>query len=49
VIPQPAKPYELHTTPTVRRQLAEQLPEAVATAALESITGPLFVQPASAG
>jgi mRNA-degrading endonuclease RelE of RelBE toxin-antitoxin system len=34
--------YRLLTTPTVRRQLAEELPEAIATAALEFITGPLM-------
>jgi mRNA interferase RelE/StbE len=38
-------PYTLRTTPTVRRALGETLPEAVAAAAYEFITGPLLVQP----
>ena len=38
-------PYTLRTTPTVRRALAETLPEAVAAAAYEFITGPLLEQP----
>ncbi len=37
--------YRLVTTPTVRRQLAEALPEAVAFAAYEFITGPLLDNP----
>ena len=37
--------YELRTTPTVRRALGETLPEAVATAAHEFITGPLLRDP----
>ena len=37
--------YALRTTPTVRRAIAETLPEAVAAAALEFITGPLLKQP----
>jgi mRNA interferase RelE/StbE len=37
--------YELRTTPTVRRALGETLPEAVATAACEFITGPLLKDP----
>ena len=37
--------YTLRTTPTVRRQLTEELPEAVATAAFEFITGPLLNNP----
>jgi len=37
--------YTLQATPTVRRQLAEELPEAVAAAALEFITGPLLDNP----
>jgi mRNA interferase RelE/StbE len=37
--------YELRTTPTVRRALGETLPEAVATAAYEFITGPLLRDP----
>jgi mRNA interferase RelE/StbE len=41
--------YTLQTTPTVRRQLAEQLPEAVAAAALEFITGPLLDNPSRVG
>ena len=39
------EPYTLRTTPTVRRALAETLPEAVAAAAYEFITGPLLEQP----
>jgi mRNA-degrading endonuclease RelE of RelBE toxin-antitoxin system len=40
---QPAEePYILRTTPTVRRALTETLPEAVAVAAHEFITGPLL-------
>jgi mRNA interferase RelE/StbE len=38
-------PYELRTTSTVRRSLSETLPEAVATAAYEFITGPLLKDP----
>jgi mRNA interferase RelE/StbE len=38
-------PYTLRTTPTVRRAIAETLPEAVAVAAYEFITGPLLAQP----
>jgi mRNA interferase RelE/StbE len=41
----PQEPYTLRTTPTVRRALAEPLPEAVAAAAYEFITGPLLKQP----
>jgi mRNA-degrading endonuclease RelE of RelBE toxin-antitoxin system len=41
----PDEPYTLRATPTVRRALAETLPEAVATAAFEFITGPLVRQP----
>ena len=37
--------YELRTTSTVRRALSETLPEAVATAAYEFITGPLLTDP----
>jgi mRNA interferase RelE/StbE len=37
--------YTLRTTPTVRRALAETLPEGVAAAAYEFITGPLLEQP----
>jgi mRNA interferase RelE/StbE len=39
----------LRTTPTVRRALAETLPEAVAAAAYEFITGPLVGQPYRVG
>ncbi len=39
------QPYELRTTSTVRRALSETLPEAVAAAAYEFITGPLLVDP----
>jgi mRNA interferase RelE/StbE len=39
------QPYTLRATPTVRRALAEVLPEAVAAAAYEFITGPLLQQP----
>ena len=42
-------PYTLRTTPTVRRALAETLPEAVAAAAYEFITGPLLEQPHRVG
>lgn len=38
-------PYELRTTSTVRRALSESLPEAVAAAAYEFITGPLLREP----
>jgi mRNA-degrading endonuclease RelE of RelBE toxin-antitoxin system len=37
--------YELRTTSTVRRALSETLPEAVAAAAYEFITGPLLADP----
>ena len=36
------EPYQLRTTSTVRRALSETLPEAVAVAAYEFITGPLL-------
>ena len=39
----------LRTTPTVRRALGETLPEAVAAAAYEFITGPLLLQPYRVG
>jgi len=42
-------PYTLRTTPTVRRALGEILPEAVATAAYEFITGPLLQEPYRVG
>jgi mRNA interferase RelE/StbE len=38
-------PYELRTTSTVRRALSETLPESVAAAAYEFITGPLLADP----
>ena len=38
-------PYDLRTTSTVHRALSETLPEAVATAAYEFITGPLLTDP----
>jgi mRNA interferase RelE/StbE len=44
-----ARPYALRATPTVRRALAETLPEAVAAAAFEFITGPLLEQPYRVG
>jgi len=43
------EPYTLRTTPTVRRALAETLPESVAAAAYEFITGPLLEQPRRVG
>jgi mRNA interferase RelE/StbE len=43
------EPYTLRTTPTVRRALAEALPEAVAAAAYEFITGPLLERPYRVG
>ena len=42
-------PYELRTTSTVRRALSETLPEAVAVAAYEFITGPLLREPYRVG
>lgn len=45
----PQEPCTLRTTPTVRRALAETLPEAVSAAACEFITGPLLKQPHRAG
>jgi len=47
--PSPAAPYKLLTSPTVRRQLADVLPEAVAAAALEFTTGPLLENPHRVG
>ena len=41
--------YSLVTSPTVRRQLAEVLPEAVAFAAHEFIVGPLLDNPQRVG
>lgn len=43
------EPYSLRTTPTVRRALTEHLPEAVAAAAYEFITGPLLDNPHRVG
>jgi mRNA interferase RelE/StbE len=48
VTEQPA-PYHLAITPTARRQLTENLPEAVAAAAYEFITGPLLGNPHRVG
>jgi mRNA interferase RelE/StbE len=42
-------PYRLAITATARRQLAEQLPEAIAFAAHELITGPLLSNPHRVG
>ena len=47
--PDPHEPYTLRTTPTVGRALAETLPEAVAIAAYEFITGPLLKEPHRVG
>ena len=44
-----AEPYRLRTTPTVRRALGERLPEAVAIAAYEFMTGPLIREPYRVG
>jgi mRNA interferase RelE/StbE len=41
--------YAFRTTPTVRRALSGTLPEAVAAAAYEFITGPLLLQPYRVG
>lgn len=41
--------YELVIAPTARRQLTEQLPDAVAFAAYEFIVGPLLDNPHRAG
>jgi len=49
VSPDPHEPYILRTTPTVRWALAEILPEAVAAAAYEFITGPLLEEPHRVG
>lgn len=43
------EPYILRTTPTVRRALTERLPEAVAAAAFEFMTGPLLREPYRVG
>jgi mRNA-degrading endonuclease RelE of RelBE toxin-antitoxin system len=42
-------PYHFAITPTARRQLTENLPEAVAAAAYEFITGPLLDNPHRVG
>jgi len=44
-----AEPYQLRTTLTVRRALSERLPEAVAVAAYEFMTGPLIREPYRVG
>jgi mRNA interferase RelE/StbE len=49
VSPSSFQSYTLVTTPIVRRQLAEQLPEAVAAAALEFLKGPLLHNPHRVG
>jgi mRNA interferase RelE/StbE len=41
--------YELIIAPTARRQLSEELPQAVAFAAFEFIVGPLLVNPHRVG
>jgi mRNA interferase RelE/StbE len=41
--------YILRTTPTTRRALSETLPEAVAVAAYEFMTGPLLTDPYRVG
>ena len=43
------EPYSLRTTPSVRRAVAEYLPEAVAAAAYKFITGPLLDNPNRVG
>ena len=43
------EPYQLRTTSTVRRALSDTLPEAVAAAAYEFITGPLLADPLRIG
>lgn len=45
----PGEPFDLQVTATARRQLAEQLPEAVAFAAYEFICGPLLENPHRVG
>ncbi len=44
-----ARLYRLVSTSTVRRQLAEELPESIAFAAFEFITGPLLDNPHRVG
>ncbi len=41
--------YTLETTPTVRRMLTERLPESVAAAAFEFMTGALLANPYRVG
>jgi mRNA interferase RelE/StbE len=48
-VTEPSPPYVLAITPTARRQLTENLPEAVAAAAYEFITGPLLGNPHRVG
>ncbi len=43
------EPFDLKITGTARRQLAEQLPEAIAFAAYEFICGPLLQNPHRVG
>ena len=43
------EPCTLRTSPTVQRALAETLPEAVAAAAYEFMTGPLLREPYRVG
>jgi mRNA interferase RelE/StbE len=47
--PAAEEPYALRTSPTVRRALAESLPETVAMAAYEFMTGPLLREPYRVG
>ncbi len=42
-------PYRLETTPTVRRMLTTRLPESIAVAAYELMTGPLLDNPYRVG
>ena len=42
-------PYQLRTTSSVRRALSETLPESIAAAAYEFITGPLLADPHRVG
>jgi mRNA interferase RelE/StbE len=44
-VPAKEDPYELRATSAVRRALSRTLPEAVAVAAYEFITGPLLADP----
>ena len=44
-----ARPYQLLITSTARRQLAERLPESIAFAAHEFISGPLLENPHRVG